>query len=450
MTPCSSVWAMTIAALVSTTAFAAEAPDSSKAKAKGPRPKEISYTMDAIRQGMRPVVRAFDPVNAVRAVTGKRRPAANVDEQGQVRLPSTWWTPRVGFRSVTPEDLIAGTGGDDAPARGKWTLTKIKDLGVSPGFQITDAAGVKWAIKLDPPAEPEMSSAADVIGSKLMWAAGYNVPTNVAVTFARGDLVIKKGVTMHDPTHGERPLDDAHLDSLLARGARQPDGRWRVLASRFLDGKPIGEFLFDGRRKDDPEDQIPHDLRRELRGLRVVAAWINHDDCSARNTLDMFVTERHRSFVRHYFIDFSGTLGSASIARHSYRTGHEYGMDFGVASRNLFTLGLIRRQWEHAVDPRLPGVGFFDAATFDPDDWRPLLPNPAFDATTEGDERWGARIVAAFDEPLIRAAVHAGRLSDPRSEDYLVKTLLARRDKIVRRWPTGATAVASDSATARE
>jgi hypothetical protein len=418
--------------------------------AEPPHPKAINYTMDEFHQTTRPVVRALDPVNAVRAVIRKRRPAANVDGNDQVRLPSTWWTPRVGFRPVTPEDMLAGTGGDDAPAAGKWTIVKTKDEGVTPGFQMTDAKGVKWAVKLDPIAEPEMASAADVIGSKLMWAAGYNVPTNVAVTFARQDLVIKKGLTYRDPLRGTLPFDEARLDTLLGHGARLPDGRWRVLASRFLEGKPIGEFSFDGRRKDDPEDLIPHDLRRELRGLWVIAAWINHDDCSARNTLDMWVTEHHRSFVRHHLIDFSGTLGSASVDRHPYRSGYEYGLDFGAIGRSLVTLGLFRPKWDHAVDPKLSGVGFFDSATFDPGSWRPLIPNPAFDARTDDDIRWGVRIIAGFDEGLIRAAVHAGRLSDPRSEDYLVRILLERRDMILHRWPTGTTAVASDSTSARQ
>lgn len=430
-----------VATLVSATAAAG---------AEAPHPKAISYTLDEVRQTTRPVVRAFDPVNAVRAVIRKRRPAANVDESDQVRLPSTWWTPRVGFRAVTPEDMLAATGGDDAPAAGQWTIVKTKDEGVTPGFQIVDANGVKWAVKLDPTAEPEMASAADVIGSKLMWAAGFNVPTNVAVTFRQQDLVIKKGLTYRDLLRGTRTFDQARLDSLLARGSRLPDGRWRALASRFLDGKPIGEFLFDGRREDDPEDLIPHDLRRELRGLWVVAAWINHDDCSARNTLDMWVTEHQRSFVRHYFIDFSGTLGSASVARQPYRTGHEYILDLGATGRSLGTLGLLRPKWEYAVDPQLRGVGFIDAATFDPGSWRPMLPNPAFDSRTDRDVRWGARIVAGFDEALIRAAVHAGRLSDPRAEDYLVRILLERRDMIVHRWPTGTTAVASDSTSARQ
>jgi hypothetical protein len=175
-------------------------------------------------------------------------------------------------------------------------------------------------------------------------------------------------------------------------------------------------------------------MRRELRGMWAINAWLHHDDCSSRNTLDMWVTENGRSFVRHYFLDFSGTLGAASLTAHSLRSGHEYLIDWGVAIKNSVTLGLIRPTWEHAVEPPIQGVGFFDVESFDPKSWRPFLPNAAFDERTDRDIRWGVRIVAAFDEPLIRAAVHQGRFTDPRAEDYLVKTLLARRDKLVREW----------------
>ena len=225
------------------------------------------------------------------------------------------------------------------------------------------------------------------------------------------------------------------------------DGRYRAVASKFLSGKPLGEFRYEGRRPDDPDDLIPHELRRELRGLWTVNAWLNHDDCSARNTLDMWVTESGRSFVRHHLIDFSGTLGAQSITKHSYRSGHENLVDYGVALQNIASFGLMRTPWEHAVDPQMPSVGFIDSKTFDPSTWRPFLPNPAFDEKTERDIRWGARIVAGFDEPLIRAAVHAGQLSDPRAEEYLVRVLLERRDMLVRRWLPNATAAGAPTGT---
>jgi len=399
-----------------------------------PKPRNISYYYDGFKQTVRPLSRAFDAANGVRKLTGSPREAANVDEQDQVRLPSTWWTPRAGFQPVTDRDMLSGTGGPDVPAPAPWTIVRAKSQGVSPGFQIVDANGVRWAIKFDPPQHPELTTAADVITSKLYWAAGYNVPHNVIVSFRREDLKLKEGLKYRDPLKGQLPITEAYIDDLLGRVARREDGSWRAVASRFLKGQPLGEILYEGRRLDDPEDLVPHQLRRELRGLWAVNAWLHHDDCSARNTLDMWVTENGRSFVRHHFIDFSGTLGAASVTQHSQRSGHEYLVDFGVAIKNLLTLGLIRPKWERAVDPKIPSAGFIDAETFDPVGWRPFLPNAAFDARTPRDIRWGVRIVSGFDESLIRAAVREGRLSDPRAEEYLVKILLERREKLVGAW----------------
>ena len=91
------------------------------------------------------------------------------------------------------------------------------------------------------------------------------------------------------------------------------------------------------------------------------------------------------------------------------------------------------------ADPKLPAAGYLETETFDPDGWRPFLPNPAFDARTERDVRWGARIVAGFSDDLIRAAVERGRYSDPRVTEYLSQALMERRDKLVQRWlPDGA------------
>jgi len=402
--------------------------------AAAPKRRDISYFYDGFKQTVRPLTRGLDPAGGLRRLTGTRREAANVDERDEVRLPSTWWTPRVGFQPMTPEEMLASTGSLEGPAAGLWTIVKAKSQGVSPGFQILDARGKRWAIKFDPPDLPELTTAADVISSKLYWAAGYNVPHNVIVTFRREDLRLKPGLHYHNALTGDQPVGEATLDSLLARVARRPDGSWRAVASRFLEGVPLGEIDYEGRRRDDPDDLVPHELRRELRGLWAVNAWLHHDDCSSRNTLDMFVKENGRSFVRHYFLDFSGTLGAASVTKHSRRSGHEYLLDFGVAFRNMATLGLARPRWEHGIDPEIQGVGFFDADSFDPERWCPFLPNAAFDARTTRDVRWGARIVAGFDEGMIRAAVRQGQLSDPRAEEYLVRTLLARRDKIVHYW----------------
>jgi hypothetical protein len=100
--------------------------------------------------------------------------------------------------------------------------------------------------------------------------------------------------------------------------------------------------------------------------------------------------------------------------------------------RRLFRFGLVPFSWESAVDPHIPSAGFVSTTTFDPTRWRPDYPNPAFDERTLRDIRWGARIVAAFTDDHIRAAVQAGRYSDPRAVEFLTQALITRRDKIAR------------------
>ena len=408
------------------------------AKPAPPPPKatKISYYYDAIDQTIiRPMTRGLDPALAVRKLSGSHREAANVDEGDQLRLPSTWWQPRLGFKPVTPEQMIRGPGPGTGPKRvRKWRLTGLKTQGLSLGIRIKDADNQTFQLKFDPPRWPEMASGADVVASHLFWASGYNVPDNAIVTFTRDDLEIGEGATYTDPLGRKRPITSDAVDGILRRVPSPTDGLYRAVASRYLKGQPLGEWEYRGRRGGDPEDLIPHQHRREVRGLYAMAAWTNHTDGSARNTLDMWVTDGGRSFVRHHLIDFSGCLGSGSIDRQTYASGTEHLLDFDTALRSLVTLGLRTFVWESTEDPQLPAVGFFEASVFDPESWKPFLPNPAYDERTERDVRWGARIVAAFTDEHIRAAVALGQYSDPRAAEYIVKTLIERRDKIVRRW----------------
>ena len=74
-------------------------------------------------------------------------------------------------------------------------------------------------------------------------------------------------------------------------------------------------------RPDDPNDLVPHEDRRELRAYGVFAAWLNHVDAKAINSLDMLVTENGRSFVRHYLVDFGSALGSGGVGPADYWAG---------------------------------------------------------------------------------------------------------------------------------
>lgn len=106
-------------------------------------------------------------------------------------------------------------------------------------------------------------------------------------------------------------------------------GTYRAVASKFRGGVPKGPFSYHGVRDDDPNDIIPHEHRRDLRGLRVFGAWLHHNDIRRINSLDMYITENGRRFLRHYLIDFGATLGSASL----FRIAH--GKDMSTSSTSV-------------------------------------------------------------------------------------------------------------------
>ena len=95
-----------------------------------------------------------------------------------------------------------------------------------------------------------------------------------------------------------------------------------------------------------------------------------------------------------------------------------------------------------------PSVGRFESDFFDPVKWRPEYPNPAFDNMRPDDAFWGARLVANFTDERIRAIVAKARYSDPAASEYIAKTLIARRDKVLKAWLTGVNPVVSPALSA--
>jgi len=196
----------------------------------------------------------------------------------------------------------------------------------------------------------------------------------------------------------------------------------------------LGPPPWHGRRKDDPNDVIPHEHRRELRAYRVFCAWLHHNDSRQINAADFFVEEEGRRFVKHYLIDFGATLGSRSYGINLRSEGYESIIDLGVMTASLATLGLYQRPWMDLEFPVIPGVGRFEAEHFAPQKWKPDYLNPAFKNLTPQDGFWGAKIVMRFSDELLRAAVETAEFSDPRATDYLTRVLMERRNRVGLHW----------------
>ncbi len=359
--------------------------------------------------------------------------AADVNRLGEV-LDSSWFTNRIGLFPMSPEEVAAGPNRTHGPSHeGPWTVVGAKTEGVTPGFTVEDVTGARYLIKFDPVELPVISTAAGVISQRLMHAAGYFVPEDEIVHFRRPELVIGEGVEVEYEGAPPRPMVEADLDSILARVEVLPDGRIRALASRFLEGRPLGPFDYLGRRGDDPNDTLDHQWRRSLRGLRVFAEWINHFDSKQGNTLDMLVESDGGRFVRHYLIDFASTLGSGAIGLYP-KFGWEATLDPKAFARRWLQLGLVEEDYRRQQRPPYPEIGWFEAEVFSPNGFVPIQRNASFMRMNARDGYWAAKILSAFSDAHLRAAVAQGRYRDPEAARYMVRTLGRRRDRICRYW----------------
>jgi hypothetical protein len=368
---------------------------------------------------------------------GERRDvrALNVNTVDEVP-DSSWFTNRLGVRAMTTAEIVRGPDRAEPLVLDGWVVSSGKSGGVQPGFRMTDRDGWIYQIEVDPPSNPELATGAEMIGTALYHAIGYNVVDVYLAEIDRKALVISEQATIRDPLNGERRrLKRYDLDAVFDRSARLPDGRYRVLVSRFARGKPLGNFRYYGTRPDDPNDVVLHEHRRELRGARVFAAWLNHDDSRGINSLDMLEAADGRSWVKHYMFDFGSILGSGTIFSQRHRPGNEYIFEQRPGWLTLASLGLYIRPWMTVNYPKVPSsVGRIEAERFDPLAWRPEYPNPAFANMRPDDAFWAARIVSRFSDESIRAVVEKAKYSDPAATEYLTRTLIARRDKVVAAW----------------
>jgi len=380
----------------------------------------------------------FRPISRFFAVD-PAGPAVNVNALDEVP-DSSWFENRLGKRALSPADVTRGSCAehelDPGAADGTWLIDKGKDNGANPGFRINVPGLGKFMLKSDPTEEPDRATGATSVASRIYYALGYYAPCDSVVYFHPSLLKLKPGLTVTNNQGVTKPFDEARLKDLLAHASHR-NGLVRMVASEWLPGKPIGPYKYDGRRHDDPNDIIPHEDRRELRGARLVAAWLAHFDSREQNTMDVFLPadpakKKGPGYVRHYIIDMGDCFGSQwADDRISRRLNHAYALDVPYLMEDFVTLGAIERPWERAQLGEL--FGYFSARDFDPELWRGEYPNPAFMRMTEADGAWMARILARFDEGLVRAAVAIGKY-EPARERYLAETLIARRMAILRRY----------------
>lgn len=377
-----------------------------------------------------PLGRTVSPARYVGWLVGGR-PALDVNAFGQVP-DSPWFENRIGRASMTVAEIKRGANRSDGPAPGELAIISGKPEGVTPGFVVRDSAGVVWFVKLDPPAYPELTTGAETVASRLLYAAGYHVPEIHVVELDLARLVLTDDARTRDEYNRSVRFTAERLRDLLIQLNPGPRGRVRALMSRAVPGEPLGSFGYQGTRGDDPNDTLPHERRRSLRGLWVFQAWLNNHDTRRQNTLDTFIRTRGElGYVRHYLLDFGDALGATASREKYVSEGYEERVEWDEIGKRFLCMGLCYPYWLAVERSPYRSVGIFEGEVFAPHKWSPLYPNAAFIEATPHDTFWAASILARFDDASILAAITTGRYSEAGAVDWIYRVLRKRRDKLL-------------------
>jgi len=393
----------------------------------GPKP-EVYFSgliADGLDQSLlRPIANLFavDP----------GREAVNVNSLDEVP-DSSWYTNRTWPMSI--EDFVQGPCKGKPPlddSAGKWIVTGAKPNGENPGFPIKLKDGRRFMLKFDGKKQQPRATAADVVVSRMYYAAGYSTPCNRVVYFDRKVLEISPKAK-----NNGKPVTDKDLDLIFSKATRLEDGRYRANASLFLPGKPLGPWRYEGTRDDDANDVVNHEDRREIRAAAVMASWTNHFDSREQNTLDMWMEVGNgRGYVQHHYIDFGDCFGSLwEWDELSRRWGLTYLLDPGHVLGDLLTFGFLVRPWDKGKYGKSGDVfAYYGREPFIPDAWYNEYPNPAFSRMTERDAAWMARVIARMSDAHLKAVIKEASFRNAMLDQELFEILKYRRDKLLKRW----------------
>lgn len=376
-----------------------------------------------------------------RKLFNKKSHAINVNAFDEIP-DNTFFTNRHARKRLSPSELEKGAQETTEPdLSGNLTVLQAKFMGSEPGrILIRDARGEEYLLKFDLFDHLELVTSSEVIASRFYHAFGYNVPPSTIITVLPEKLIVDAAATIIDDSGFEKKLTQKKLEETLLFLYKDPDGKFRASARKTLTGASKGGFAFQGRRRNDPNDPINHEERREVRALHVFASWLNNYRVSQSNTMDVVTKENGQPVMKHYLLDLDSTLGATADGVKPPMFGYEYLFDFGEAFKALFSLGFWEKPWQKRFreagenKEKSPAVGYLDNRYFNPERFKTELPHYAFKDLTRADGFWAAKIIMSFSNEDIEAMVKAGELSQSEDAEYLKKTLTERRDLIGRYW----------------
>ena len=278
--------------------------------------------------------------------------------------------------NISQRDLLYGPGSAAMAPVSPFTFVEEDKTGESPKFQVRDARGDVWTVKLGPEAQ------AETVSTRLVWAVGY---------FAEEAYY----------------FDEARIENLprLSRGMD------------YVAGDVVRGARFEPKRKDMKRGSTwdwrnnPFEDTRELSGLKVLMILLNNFDARAANNRVIHVGRESR----YYVTDLGATLGRAG-GLGGTRTKN----DLADFLSTKFVRGVDARDGvvEFDYDTRPRGLGHL--SVLHPFYYRgEVNKEKAMRGIPIAHARWIGSLLAQLSDEQLRDAFRAANYSEGTRESYV-------------------------------
>jgi hypothetical protein len=303
--------------------------------------------------------------------------------------PALWRDPG----AIQIRDLRFGPGAAHLAPVGPFTFVEEDKSGESPKFEVTDARGTKWVVKLGPEAQAETFS------TRLIWSVGYFAEE--AYYFPRARIRGLKKLSRGMDYVGQRGL---------VRGARFEPRR------SHIERGPTWDW-----------NDNPFNGTHELSGLKILMILLNNYDARKENNRVLYAIEPGGGPAARYAVtDLGATLGRAGGlgGKRSKNNLHDF-----LSTR--FVLGVHDDgavQFDY--DTRPTKLGHF--AIFYPPYYRgQVKKEKAMRGIPVEHARWIGSLLSQLSDQQLRDAFAAGGYKRSAMQAY-VTTLRARINQLAR------------------
>ena len=249
---------------------------------------------------------------AVLAIPGANEIAKSVKsgvaELGHGVRVTLWRDPS----DIASRNLFYGSGGEKHQPRGPFTFVAEDMEGSNPKFDVHDADGVKWKVKLGAEARPEVAA------SRLVWAAGYLTQEDYFLAdlqvqglphLHRGQNLVGPDGTLHNvrlkrSMKGEEKLGNWHWGSNAFEGTREFNGlRVMMALINNWDLKDLNNAIYQSKHDDGSADLDQIYLVSDL-GASFGTTGITLPVDASKGNLDAYKRSKFISERTPEYVDF--------------------------------------------------------------------------------------------------------------------------------------------------